>query len=202
MGLRGLLVAACAAAAAAAALGASGWAVADHLEQDDDFCNACHVSADVPLHREIRRDYDTRPARSLAGAHAAARAERRTDGAFRCIDCHGGAGWLGRARVKALAAKDALAYALGRFEEPQSMRFPLRDEDCLRCHTRFEAAGEATSGAPRFHELALHNAALGVACVECHGAHATGGDPRASFLRASSVRAQCARCHSQFAEGA
>jgi hypothetical protein len=41
-----------------ALLGAAGWVVSDHLEQDNDFCNACHVSAEMPLHREIRRDFE------------------------------------------------------------------------------------------------------------------------------------------------
>jgi predicted CXXCH cytochrome family protein len=184
-----------------ACLGAAGWAVTDHLEQDDDFCNACHVSADLPLHAEIRRDFDARPPASLAGRHAAVRLTDRGDRALRCIDCHGGQGLAGRVRVKALAAKDALAYAIGRFEEPKQMRWPLRDGDCLVCHASFEAAGDDAWPSSRFHALSVHNVELGVACVECHSAHEAGGDPRAFFLHATSVRAQCARCHSDFEKG-
>jgi predicted CXXCH cytochrome family protein len=184
-----------------ASLGAVGWAVTDHLEQDDDFCNACHVSADLPLHAGIRRDYDARPAASLAARHAAAGLAAREDGAFRCIDCHGGKSAVGRLRVKALAARDALVYLSGRFEEPERMRWPLWDEDCLACHASFEAAGAEAGGSSRFHELPVHNVDLGVDCVECHSAHESGGDPGAFFLRAAPVRAQCARCHSEFAEG-
>jgi len=186
MGRPRLAIFALAAAVLGASLGAVGWAVTDHLEQDDDFCNACHVSADLPLHVEIRRDYDARPAASLASRH---------------IDCHGGKSPAGRVRVKALAAKDALAYATGRFEEPEQMRWPLWDEDCLACHASFEAAGDDARGSPGFHDLAVHNVDLGVACVECHSAHEAGGDPGAFFLHATDVRAQCARCHSEFEEG-
>ena len=39
------------------------------------------------------------------------------DNDFRCIQCHGGASFANHARVKAVAARDALAYILGRFEE-------------------------------------------------------------------------------------
>jgi len=183
-----------------ASLGAVGWLVTDHLEQDDDFCNACHVSTGAALHAEIRRDYDARPAASLSARHAAARVSGRADGAFRCIDCHGGKSFAGRLRVKALAAKDALVYLSGRFEEPETMRWPLWDEDCSACHASFETAGDA-SGSPGFHELAVHNVDLGVACVECHSAHEPGGNPGAFFLRAAFVRAQCARCHSEFEAG-
>jgi nitrate/TMAO reductase-like tetraheme cytochrome c subunit len=198
MGPRGIAAAAFVAAIAAAVLGAAGWAVTDHLEQDDDFCNACHVSADVPLHIEIRRDRDARPPASLAGRHAEAGSSLHPDGGFRCIDCHGGASLRGRARVKALAAKDAFWYVVGRFEEPKTMRWPLWDEDCLRCHASFEAEAADAAASARFHALAVHNVDLGVACVECHSAHEAGGDPGAFFLRTAAVRAQCARCHSEF----
>jgi predicted CXXCH cytochrome family protein len=103
--------------------------------------------------------------------------------------------------VKALAAKDALVYLSGRFEEPETMRWPLCDEDCSACHASFESAGEEASGSPAFHDLPVHNVDLGVACVECHSAHEAGGNPGAFFLRAAAVRAQCARCHSEFEEG-
>jgi nitrate/TMAO reductase-like tetraheme cytochrome c subunit len=196
MGLRGVV------AWAAVVLGAVGWLATDRLEQDDDFCNACHLSADVPLHIDIRRDFDARPAASLAGRHGAAPAAHREDGALRCIDCHGGTGLVGRARVKALAAKDAFWYVVGHFEEPRQMRWPLWDDDCRKCHAAFdEDPAPAPSGSPRFHELPVHNADLGVGCVECHLTHAPGADPEAFFLHSGPVRAQCARCHSQFEEG-
>jgi predicted CXXCH cytochrome family protein len=200
MGRPGLAMLALMGASLGAVLGAAGWIATDHLEQDDDFCNACHVSAGLPLHLEIRRDYDARPPASLAGRHAAARVSHREDGGFRCIDCHGGKSLPGRARVKALAAKDALVYLSGRFEEPESMRWPLWDEDCSACHPSFQAADE-DEGSPDFHALPVHNVDLGVACVECHSAHEAGGDSAAFFLRRAAVRAQCARCHSEFEQG-
>jgi hypothetical protein len=177
-----------------------GWMVTDRLERDDDFCNACHLASGTPLHREIRRGFDARPPVSLAGAHGAARVDDAPGPkrAFRCIDCHGGVGWLGRARVKALAAKDAFWYVVGHFEEPDSMRWPLRDADCTRCHERFDEAEAPAWRSPRFHQLAVHNADLGVGCVECHLVHEPGGDADAHFLHATHVRTQCARCHPEF----
>lgn len=177
-----------------------GWLVTDRLERDDDFCNACHLAPDRPLHREIRRDFDARPPASLAAAHGAARVEARDDPAFRCIDCHGGASPLGRARVKALAGLDAFWYVTGRFEEPDHMDFPLWDEDCAKCHARFDETPSPSWQAPRFHELAVHNVDLSVRCVECHRAHAPGGADESHFLHADLVRGRCARCHTEFEE--
>jgi hypothetical protein len=191
--------AAAGAALGAASLAAIGWVVSDRLAQDNDFCNACHLPSGVPLHRELRRDFDAPVPASLAAAHARAEAAPRADG-FRCIDCHGGVGLSGRLRVKLVSARDAAVWAFGTFEEPRGMRVPLLDADCARCHARFRPF-EPASGRPRgFHQIGFHNADLGVACVECHAVHRPGADPAAHFVHAQPVRAQCARCHAEFEE--
>ena len=168
-----------------------GWLVTDRLEGDNDFCNACHLESTVPLHVDIRRDFDASPAVSLAGAHGIVTLEAGAARAFRCIDCHGGVSFPGRARVKALAAQDAFRYVVGRFEEPSEMRWPLWDEDCLQCHPSFDTREPAEWETPRFHQLPVHNTELGVSCVECHRVHDAGGDPDADFLHATWVRSQC-----------
>lgn len=180
----------------------AGWVVSDRLEQDDDFCNACHLETPagaVPLHIDVRRDFDrAAPPETLAGVHGLAQVESRPDDpAFRCIDCHGGASFVGKARVKMLAAKDALVYAFGTVEEPSGMGWPLWDEDCAQCHERF-APRAGAPGTPAFHELAVHNTDMPVRCVDCHFVHDRGGNPDAYFLHAAPVRAQCARCHPEF----
>lgn len=180
--------------------GAAGWVVTDHLEQDNDFCNACHLGPEQPLHIELRREFDARPAVSLSAAHAAAEVEGRGDPAFRCIDCHGGTGAAGRMRVKVLAAKDAFWYVVRRFEEPERMRWPLWDADCRKCHAAFAGQAWQGPGPEPFHSLAVHNVELGVDCVECHAVHGPGGSPDGYFLHAGPVRAQCARCHDEFEE--
>jgi nitrate/TMAO reductase-like tetraheme cytochrome c subunit len=183
-------------ALAAAVAAPTGWLVTDRLEQDDDFCNACHLPSGPPLHEQVRADFDATEPVVLASLHGAAEHDGRD---FRCIDCHGGVSFAGRVRVKALAGLDALVYLTGRFEEPHGMAWPLWDEDCTQCHASFdESPGESWN--PRFHELPVHNTALGVGCVECHLSHETGGNPQAHFLVAESVRFQCARCHSEYEE--
>ncbi len=180
----------------------AGWFGTDHLEQDNDFCNACHLKPGVPLHIDIRRDFDARPVASLAGVHAAAmHPERPKSSPFRCIDCHGGVGFVGKARVKVLAGKDGILWAVGHFEEPTEMRWPLWDQDCRQCHPDFRDAAqsaEAASSNPPFHAVDVHNVELGVSCVECHLSHETGGDEDLYYLHPAQVRGQCARCHTEF----
>ncbi len=178
-----------------------GWFGSDHLEQDNDFCNACHLEPGVPLHEDIRRDFDARPTASLAALHAASTHPSRPGpaSAFRCIDCHGGVGFVGKARTKVLAAKDGFWWLVGHFKEPTEMAWPLLDEDCRQCHAGFsEAEAGAAEPSPPFHALPVHNVALGMSCVECHLSHAPGGLEELYYLQPAHVRGRCAQCHTEF----
>jgi nitrate/TMAO reductase-like tetraheme cytochrome c subunit len=177
-----------------------GWFGSDALEQDNDFCNACHLEPGVPLHIDIRENFDARPVSSLAAIHARASHPRRPESEpFRCIDCHGGASFLGKARTKVLAAKDGFWWAVGHFEEPTEMAWPLLDEDCQQCHEDFsEAEARADEPNPPFHALGVHNVALGMTCVECHRSHDPGGSEELYYLHPAHVRSQCAECHGEF----
>ncbi len=186
---------------AGAVLSPVGWFVTDHLESDDRFCIGCHLDAETPLHIDNFDDFGGTPPVSMAVAHAVAGNAAHEDGRFRCIDCHGGTGFIGKARVKALSARDAFWYLTGRFDEPDGMHFPLRDEDCTKCHDRFEETGAMVGGDPPFHALPVHNRELGVDCVTCHLSHERGGLERFHFLHPSAVRPQCYGCHPEFEEG-
>ena len=100
-----------------------GWIVSDAIERQNDFCNACHLPDEGgPLHVGQRRDFDARPPVNLAGLHAVRiRADQAGDDPARCIDCHGGVGFRGKLRVKWLAARDALVWLGGDFEEPDEV---------------------------------------------------------------------------------
>lgn len=190
-------------AAFAVLLATAGWWGTDQLEQRNEFCNACHLDGwfeGTPMHTVHRDQFAERAPTSLAAAHAVAGNDARLeDPAFRCIDCHGGVGFLGKARVKALAAKDLFSWVVGDFEEPEGMHWPLREDDCRQCHSRFDVkAGEFDD--PAFHDLGVHNQDLGIDCAECHTVHEIGVDSNRWFLNASDVRQQCARCHSEMAE--
>jgi hypothetical protein len=191
------------AAALAAVAAPLGWWGTDRLEENDSFCTSCHLASGTPLHRDNAADFTAGRAVSLAVAHAVAGNDARADGAFRCIDCHGGTGFAGRARVKLLSLRDSLVYLTGRFDEPRGMAWPLRDDDCRKCHAELAKASAAAESwePPAFHALAVHNRELGVPCVGCHAAHERGGLADRNFLHPEPVRAQCARCHPEFGEG-
>ena len=163
-----------------------GWVVTDRLEQHNEFCVACHLDGETPLHRAKGEDLRSRPARTLAAAHVMGEAE------FRCIDCHGGASFVGKLRVKAVAARDAASYLLGRFGEPDHMRHPLWDEDCVRCHATYRAERDDA-----FHAIGVHNTALPYACVACHTGHPE-GPPGLHFLRRETALPVCRNCHEEF----
>ena len=177
-----------------------GWVVSDHLEQRNDFCNACHLPSGVALHTEHREFFDRVIPANLAGVHGRGLLEDREDQAFRCIDCHSGSGPVERARVKLLAARDGVRYAMGAFREPDGMPFDLSRQTCLDCHPSFRRAAAPGWTLEAFHGRAEHDGQEAPACVRCHGVHEPGGDPFAYFMDRARVDAQCRVCHT--AEGA
>lgn len=174
--------------AAAPLLAWVGWTVSDHLEAQNWFCTSCHLDATTPLHAELRRNFESVPAVNLASAHFAHDAE------FRCIVCHRGASFPNRVRVKLLAARDALVYLTGRFEEPTEMRHPLWKEDCAQCHAKYEPQRDSD-----FHAIDVHNLPnFQLNCVECHQAHPSGRSEKLSWLAREPLLEQCRKCHEEF----
>lgn len=166
----------------------AGWVISDRLESRNEFCTSCHLNAATPLHEQKAADFAESPASSLAAAHRAAKPE------FRCIDCHGGASFANRLRVKSVAARDALRYLLGRFEEPQSMQHPLWNEDCAKCHGAYSPAR-----ADAFHAIEVHNLpAFEFDCVQCHDAHPSGRKASLEYLESERLVAVCRNCHEEF----
>ena len=162
------------------------WAVSDRLESENWFCVSCHLESGAPLHAQKFKEFTSEPVESLVAAHFAPSRD------FRCIECHRGTGWLGRVRVKAVAAGDVARYFLSSFGEPERMRYPLWDDDCVQCHARYEPTSEDA-----YHAIASHDG-IDYACVECHQAHPTSGDPDLQFLSREVVLPVCRNCHEEY----
>ncbi len=163
-----------------------------HLERDNRFCIACHRPDGQRLHGELFDRYEAKPPVNLSAARAAAK------NAAKCIDCHGGLGVVGRSRILFIAAWDSLRYVAGRFGEPERMAVPLRDPDCVQCHTDYNVGpwpegGQA--GGRDFHKHPDHRV-LPITCVDCHTSHVR-GDPRIAFLENAVVLPLCRRCHKE-----
>ena len=171
------------------------WGYSDRLERDNAFCNACHLSDGTPLHLEIRERFDRVVPSNLAGVHGRGWVEDRPDPAFRCVDCHAGSGMVERTRVKLLAARDAIRYLAGRFEEPRRMDFDLSPATCLHCHGAFRHSAAPGWTFVAYHGRPEHAPDRGPACVRCHAVHETDGDPFAYFMNRPRVDRQCRICH-------
>ena len=177
-------------ATATALLGAPiGWSVTDALERDNEFCVACHLEPGLPLHERKMDEFARDQAVNLVSAHYVAERE------FRCIDCHGGASFANRLRVKTVAARDAALYLVGAFDEPDDMEHPLWDEDCVQCHGSYHPEREDD-----YHAIADHNVVdFAQRCVECHRSHPTrGAAPAFAFLDREVVLPICRNCHEEF----
>jgi hypothetical protein len=150
-----------------------------HFERENPFCVGCH------LHEHLLATFEAgaTQATDLSAVHFAATDEPR------CIACHKGEGAIERAKVLAVAGRDALKYLAGVHREPDHSDVPIADVGCTRCHRRL---GE-TASAPDFHQRAEHRT-LPMSCVTCHRAH-RGGDPARSFLEEAHVIPVCRTCH-------
>ena len=177
-------------------MAALSWPVSDRIEQRNDFCNDCHLPNGTPLHLQVREDFDRVMPVSLAGVHGRGWVEDREDSDFRCIDCHAGAGAAERAKVKVLAARDAVRYAVGSFEEPEGMPFDLSPQLCRGCHPTFRRSAAPGWTLEAYHGRPEHDAAPDApSCVACHSIHTRDGDAFAYFMARDRVGRQCRACH-------
>jgi predicted CXXCH cytochrome family protein len=166
----------------------AGWLISDHFEAQNEFCTSCHLDAATPLHEQKMNDFLHEPATSLVAAHHVAKA------GFRCSDCHAGASFVNKLRVKTVAARDAFFYLLGRFEEPEQMKHPLWNEDCVKCHGAYSPARDDA-----FHAIGVHNLPdFAYECVQCHQAHPAGRQASLEFLETEPLIAVCRNCHEEF----
>ena len=163
------------------------WHASDLLEARNQFCVACHLPGGELLHESKHREFLAAPAPSLAAAHRLAKSE------FRCIDCHGGASFVNKLRVKTVAARDVVRWLVGRFDEPQRMRHPLWDEDCVQCHSRYHPQRKDD-----FHAIDDHNVDFAHRCVECHLAHPSTGSAELAYLDRAHALPVCRNCHEEF----
>jgi len=166
-------------------------------ERDNRFCVSCHIDEKKPLHEEKFTRFVASVSTDLAGAHHAKKA-------VRCIDCHGGADLPMRLRVWALAGYDTLKFFAGRYGEPDRMQLPLRDKECLQCHTPIlrtlpklsAEQEEALEGrvADSYHGIKDHDR-VKVVCVRCHASHTTDGEAKTQFIARPRVQPICLECH-------
>lgn len=168
------------------AIGLSTLAWVHKLEEDNAFCNSCHVGG-KPLHTRQYLQVSQGNGHSLGAAHnTRVRDEggRRRD--MRCIDCHKGVSLPENAHFHWVAFRDFVVYLAGQGEEPKKLSRPIPDVNCTTgCHTRI------TGG--KFHQYRAHQGSMNVLCSECHTVHRPGDGPARTIPAES--KSFCARCH-------
>ena len=167
------------------------------LENRDTFCGACHTEPESTF---LARKAG--PASDLASAHAL------TAEAVRCIDCHSGRGYSGRAESLLQGARDLAAYASGEYDQPAVTQNPVGDGGCTKCHAPYDPVSDPAleiNSRSHFHENSYIDAwnerrrnPAGT-CAVCHVAHWAGGQAATGFRSNLFVQESCEDCHNSLA---
>lgn len=163
---------------------ATGAAITDRLEQDNRFCIACH-RPEKPLHAKVYGSFYPVHGTllTLAGAHNA-------NAQVKCIDCHIGADRKDYLIVKAIAAWDTGKWLAGAYKDPETLRYPLGDRTCLKCHPD---GGQNPPKAKAFHNAPYHRDPRN-GCSDCHRSHLE-ASAETRFLLSAIVKPLCEQCH-------
>lgn len=152
--------------------------VTTQMEESNAFCASCHTEPETTYYQRTL----TEPV-DLASAHA-------PEGVF-CIDCHSGAGMVGRVDALTLGAKNVLVYLSGQHEVPTAEDATIHSDHCTKCHsdvlTGFNASDHYHYFTPQWDEP--------TACAACHPAHPTGHNPETSYTDRVTMDAVCVACH-------
>lgn len=170
------------------------------LEKHNDFCASCHTEPETTNFMRFEMALSD-PATDLAAFHHA-HAESSVmphDPNMRCIDCHVGEGFLGRATVVTLSAYDALRFFTGTAEQPAHVVFNVQNEACLKCH---EADVKKYADQPEtrfiidnhYHYKYYQPGAPPVSCTSCHSGHNPGSEAN-QFVSNKLAIPVCQACH-------
>lgn len=158
----------------------TGTSVASYVEANNAFCASCHTEPETTYYeRTLVEPVD------MASAHA-------PEGVF-CIDCHSGAGAIGRVDALTLGAKNVALYFSGQYETPSAEDTVIHTDHCTKCHsdvlTEFSAADHYHYFASQWDEP--------TACVTCHQAHPTQRNPETYYTDPVTMDAACVACHNE-----
>jgi nitrate/TMAO reductase-like tetraheme cytochrome c subunit len=170
-----------------------GFAFAASQEENDSFCASCHTQPETTFFQ-----------RSIAAA-AVDLASAHHSNNTRCIDCHSGAGLLGRISAEMMGAQNAVKWYAGSATQPAPLLYPIGDENCVKCHSevlteRHDSNSRTVNFGPKGHYHAFlaqwkeadKNAAN---CVSCHLGHVTGGGAQNEWVQPAAVQPVCEACH-------
>lgn len=163
------------------------------LENRDPFCASCHTQ---PEEEYFERSLE--PPSDLASAHAPA--------GVRCIDCHSGAGPLGRTASLGQGASDLAAYLSGEFAQPAVTTQPVGDPGCVKCHAQPSALIDRSApvediSSSHYHFVEYTREWLERepdprgSCAVCHLGHAPEALPGQGYSVSGATQQSCEACH-------
>ena len=173
-------------------LGGSGIGFAASQEENDAFCASCHTQ---PESTYFERSQAAAPVDMASSHHTS------NDQNTKCIDCHSGSGVTGRFGAMLLGAHNAFMHFTHTETQPAPLTVPIQDVNCTKCHDNIYRQTDLSN---HFHQFLPRWQALdpkAATCVDCHSAHATGGDATQGFLVANTVTPICERCHAALVTG-
>ncbi len=161
------------------------------FENHDSFCASCHTEGEVTFFSRANASASV----DLASIHA-------QKGATRCIDCHSGAGIVGRYVALTYGASDLVSYFSGHYPQPAVQDNPIGDGSCTKCHATIFSNQDFNNHfhafLPRWQAADPQNAAR---CVDCHLSHDITNDAGAVFLNQNATTQICQKCHSFAGQG-
>lgn len=189
-------------------LAAGGFTFAGSQETHDSFCASCHTEPESTFFQRS------------TGAQTVDLAAFHTAQQTRCIDCHSGAGPIGRMQAELLGARNAAAWYTHTAVQPARLTVPIQDQNCLKCHQGVTqqgfvpketitipsgASGQGGEGGRGGQGRSNHwhtflarwqiiDPSAG-SCTSCHSGHSASSTAQNGFLDAQITSNQCNACH-------
>jgi len=154
-----------------------------YQEEHDPFCASCHTQ---PESTYFQRSTAAQ-AVDLASAHTAQK--------VLCIDCHSGAGTLGRVSAEMMGAHNAYLYFTRQAVQPARLTHPIGDGNCLKCHDQVTAERSMNNHFHVFLSRWQSTDPNAGTCVSCHAGHSTDGSSDLKYLNQQQTEQVCEACH-------
>lgn len=161
------------------------------VEEQDVFCTSCHTEPEMTFFARTQAV----AAVDMASEHAMYARKDPTLVNTRCIDCHSGAGALGRVQGMVKGAENAVRWVTKTATQPAVMAERLPDANCLQCHAATPKETDFDSHSHFYLAKWQSMDASAGGCVDCHTAHTLHGNAGVGFLNQQRTLEQCDRCH-------
>lgn len=161
------------------------------IEEQDTFCTACHTEPEVTY---FNRAQATAPV-DMASEHGMYSRRDPKLANTRCIECHSGAGALGRVHSAVKGAQNAVRWVMKTAVQPAVLTERIADENCLKCHVDTPKETDFDSHSHQYLAKWQATEADAGGCVDCHTAHTLHGNASVGFLNQQRTLEQCDRCH-------